>query len=134
MFSSTKIASTQTDSIGVAHRTHKNVNIKNKKMTNPEMSESISRTEFEIATLQAQIDQLQERHDLLKAAEAMRGSVLWKLEQAIALLNEVSPNQVAVFKFEVEAKFATSELIAPEMTKVIPVPEVFQFSEWCRGY
>ena len=83
------------------------------------MSESISRTEFEIATLQAQIDQLQERHDLLKAAEAMRGSVLWQLEQAIALLNQVSPNQVAVFKFEVEAKFATSELIAPETTNLV---------------
>lgn len=98
-------------------------------MTNLEMSESISRTEFEIATLQAQIDQLQERHDLLKAAEAMRGSVLWQLEQAIEILNQVSPNQVMVFKSEIEAKFENPELIASETAKVIPVPNVSSFQQ-----
>ena len=88
------------------------------------MSESISRTEFEIATLQAQIDQLQERHDLLRAAEAMRESILLQLERTIEILNQVSPNQVAAFKAQVEAKFETPELIAPETAKVISIPDI----------
>ena len=88
-------------------------------MTNPGMSESISRTEFEIATLQAQIDQLQERHDLLRAAEAMRESILLQLERTIEILNQVSPNQIMVFKSEIEAKFESPELVALETTNLV---------------
>lgn len=78
-------------------------------MINPEMSELIAQSESEIATPQLQLAQIQERHDLLKAAEAMRDSILWQVDKALEMLNQVSPNQVAIFKAEINAKFETAE-------------------------
>ena len=75
-------------------------------MTNSEVSKMIVKLDVEIATLEAQAFKLQERRDLLKTAEAMPKSILWQLEQALEALNQISPNQIAIFKSEIDAKFA----------------------------
>jgi hypothetical protein len=78
-------------------------------MTNPEMSELIAQSEAEIAALKANLDRMQERHDLLNAVEAVRESILLHLDRAIEMLNKVAPTQVATFKSEIDAKFEAAE-------------------------
>ena len=89
-------------------------------MINSEMSRMIIKLDVEIATLEAQVSQLQERRDLLKAAEVVRKSILWQIEQALEALNQVSPNQIAIFKSEIDAKFAL--MTSPEYIKPVVVP------------
>ncbi len=73
------------------------------------MTDLIAQSESKIATLQNQLDQLQERHDLLKATETMHKSVLWQVGRTIEMLNKLSPDQVAIFKSEIDAKFEAAE-------------------------
>ena len=76
-------------------------------MTNSETSKMIIELDVEIATLEAQASKLQERRDLLKTAEAMPKSILWQLGLALEALNQVNPSQIAIFKSEIDSKFAS---------------------------
>ncbi len=78
-------------------------------MTNSEISELITQSESEIGTLQSQLNYLQERQNLLKTAEVTKESILLQLERAIKMLNQISPNQVAIFKSEIDEKFEAVE-------------------------
>lgn len=85
-------------------------------MTNSEVSKMIVELDVEIATLEAQASKFQERRDLLKTAEAMPKSILWQLGLALEALNQVNPSQIAIFKSEIDAKFAlmtSSEYVEP---------------------
>ena len=85
-------------------------------MANSEVSKMIVELDVEIATLDAQASKLQERRDLLKTAEAMPKSILWQLGLALEALSQVSPSQIAIFKSEIDAKFAlmtSSEYVEP---------------------
>ena len=85
-------------------------------MINSETSKMIIELDVEIATLEAQAFKLQERRDLLKTAEAMPKSILWQLGLALEALNQVNPSQIAIFKSEIDAKFAlmtSSEYVEP---------------------
>lgn len=91
-------------------------------MTNSEVSKMIVELDVEIATLEAQTSKLQERRDLLKTAEAMPKSILWQLGLALEALNQVSPSQIAIFKSEIDAKFAL--MTSSEYVKPVVVPDV----------
>ena len=90
-------------------------------MINLEVSKMIIELDVEIATLEAQDSKLQKRRDLLKTAEAMPKSILWLLEQALEALNQVSPSQIAIFKSEIDAKFAS--MISSECVEPVIVPD-----------
>ena len=90
-------------------------------MTNSEVSKMIVELDVEIATLEAQASKLQERRDLLKTAEAMPKSILWQLEQALEALNQVNPSQIAIFKSEIDAKFAL--MTSSEYVEPVAVPD-----------
>ena len=90
-------------------------------MTNSEVSKMIVELDVEIATLEAQASKLQERRDLLKTAEAMPKSILWQLGLALEALNQVNPSQIAIFKSEIDAKFAL--MTSSEYVELVGVPD-----------
>lgn len=90
-------------------------------MTNSEVSKMIVELDIEIATLEAQASKLQKRRDLLKTAEAMPKSILWQLEQALEALNQVNPSQIAIFKSEIDSKFAS--MTSSKYVELVGVPD-----------
>jgi hypothetical protein len=75
-----------------------------------QVNTNISETQAQIAALQTKLSELQDYHQHLLLVEQACESVLAQMETALAMLNNVDPTQIAIFKAAIELKF-TSEAI-----------------------
>ena len=92
-----------------------------------QVNANISETQAQIAALQTKLSELQDHHQHLLLVEQACESVLEQMETALAMLNNVDPTQIAIFKAAIELNFtsqainifestAPTEAVTPEPT------------------
>jgi TolA-binding protein len=84
-----------------------------------QVNANISETQAQIAALQTKLSELQDYHQHLLLVEQACESVLAQMETALAMLNNVDPTQIAIFKAAIELNFTLETINIFEPTAPI---------------
>ncbi|MEG4114138.1 MULTISPECIES: hypothetical protein [unclassified Microcoleus] len=84
-----------------------------------QVNANISETQAQIAALQTKLSELQDYHQHLLLVEQACESVLEQMETALAMLNNVDPTQIAIFKAAIELNFISQAINIFEPTASI---------------